>query len=342
MTRVNGLILCVALALGGCNGCEDPDAAPAATSASGAGAGAGTGTPREPPVRTRGVTEDGEEIIFAGRPLEDRRRTPEQEARLIRVPTTPDPLGGAFTLEQAVEGMPVDGTLVAEIGTDFGTIFCDLFADRTPRAVATFIGLARGRRPWWDASAGSWRHVPYYRGLSFHRVIPDFVVQGGDYLDDGTGTVGFTIPFEHDETLSHDRAGRLALATIDGPDSGGAQFYITDGPAPQLDGTATIFGQCRPEGVIHQLARVAQSGAPENRPLSRLHIARVLIQRVEGGAAQARMTMPELPEGEPAVGRGASPDPSEMRSLDSLRRRRSEAAEALRREAEGLHEGHGH
>lgn len=336
----------VALALAGCQ-CESGEASgeaegTASTEPTAEGSG---GTER--PGSELAVTEDGEGVVFAGTRRTAAATTPERH--LVLEPTSPDPEAGEFTLEEAVAGMPIDGQLVAEIGTDLGTLFCDLYADRTPRTVANFIGLARGLRPYWDAEAGQWRTRPYYRGLTFHRVLPGYIVQGGDYLGDGTGTVGYTVPLERHDTLSHDRAGRLALATSSGPDSGGAQFYITDGAAPQLDGTATIFGQCRPEDVVAIMARVPQSGAPDNRPLTPLTIGRLLIRRVEGGAAAATITAPQRPEGEPEVGRGASLGPAELRArMEGVReqreeRERQQAEEWMRAHPEGAgHEGHQH
>lgn len=316
----------LSLAFASVPGCEEGGGRSGgeASAAGGGARAAGGAAPATEPVRTHGVTEDGEEIVFAGRPRTSTpaagpavgrvaRRAIDRD-RLILEPTSPDPEGGDFTLEEAVVGLPIDGDLVAEIVTEFGAILCDLYADRAPRAVASFIGLARARRPFWDVAGGAWVSRPYYTGLSFFRVIPGYLVQAGDVLEDGTGTVGFTVPLERHETLSHDRAGRLALATRDGdPDSGAAQFYITDGPNQALDGTATIFGQCRPEDIIAQIARVVQSGEPDNRPLTPLTITRVFIRRVEGGAAAAEPTRPRLPEGEPEVGRAASPGPSELR-----------------------------
>lgn len=271
-----------------------------------------------------GIADDGTPIIFAGpqsaqrttqrAATQGRQSTDYREERLIREPNEPDPEAGEFTLEEAVVGLPIDGSLVAEIGTEMGTLLCDLYADRAPRTVANFIGLARGRRPWWDARAGQWRREPYYRGLIFHRVIPGFLIQSGDYLGDGTGAVGYTIDDEPHDTLAHDRAGQLAMANHNGPNTAGAQFFITDGPAPQLDGRGyTIFGQCRPTHVVSQIARVPQDSAAGNRPLTPIHITRLLIRRVEGGAAQAQATPPQLPEDEPEEPRGASAGPSELR-----------------------------
>lgn len=304
--KIRTVILSLAL-LAGCDQAED-------------GSAEGTRPPRDP--ETVGVTEDGTQIIFAGPRREGRpgqRSTEYDEERLRRTPNVPDPEQGDFTLEEAVQGLPVDGTLVAEIGTEFGTMLCDLYADRAPRTVANFIGLARGLRPWWDARAGEWVRRPYYRGLTFHRVIPGYLVQGGDYLGDGTGTVGYTIPDEPHDTLSHDQRGQLCMANHEGPNSAGAQFFITDGPARELDreGGYTIFGQCQPLDIPSQIARVPQDAAAGNRPLTPVHITRVIIQRVEGGAANARPTVPVQPPGEPEVGRGASPGPSELRGPPS-------------------------
>jgi peptidyl-prolyl cis-trans isomerase A (cyclophilin A) len=262
------------------------------------------------------TTPTGETVVFAGphnrgsERTQGRSSTRYDEDELIREPNEPDPEGGEFTLEEAVEGMPIDGALIAEIATQFGDILCELDPRRSPIATANFIGLARGLRPWWDARAGEWVRRPYYAGLTFHRVIPEYLIQGGDYLGDGTGTVGYTIADESDDTLAHDRAGQLAMANMDGPNSAGAQFFISDGPAPPLDGQGyTIFGQCRPTDVIAQIARVPQNPDEGNRPLTEVTIRRVLIRRVVGGLAAAEPTRPEIPE-ELRTPRGASPDPS--------------------------------
>ena len=256
-----------------------------------------------------GVTADGTQIIFAGNAPPRPQRPAYDPDRIIREPNAPDPQAGDFTLDEAVAGLPTDGQLVVEIGTDFGALYCDLYADRAPRTVANFIGLVRGTRPWWDGRAGQWVTVPYYLHVGFHRVIPGYIIQGGDYLADGTGTIGYTMEYEPHETLRHDRAGMLALATIDGPNSGGGQFYITDGPQPQLDGTATVFGHCIPEEIVSQIARVPQAGAPTNRPVAPFLLTRAIIRRVAGGAAAAippvppRRTLEQMLEAE-----GRSPE----------------------------------
>ncbi len=287
------VLACVAFACLGCDGDEETAASDEA---------------RQDEALT-GVAPDGTQIIFAGPNDRGERAvsgTASGEDQLIREPNEPDPEAGEFTLEEAVVGLPIDGSLVVELSTEFGTVLCDLYADRAPVTVANFIGLARGLRPWWDARAGEWVRRPYYRGLTFHRVIPGYLIQTGDYLGDGTGTVGYTIDDEPHDTLAHDRAGQLAMANHDGENTSGAQFFITDGPAPQLDGQGyTIFGQCRPQHVISQIARVPQSPEEGNHPLTPVHIPRLMIRRVEGGAAQAEPTRPQAPP-EP---RGASRPP---------------------------------
>ncbi len=231
---------------------------------------------------------------------------------LVREPTTPDPEAGNYTLEEAVLGLGTDGELVAEIVTDLGAIFCELHSEKSPIAVANFVGLARGKRPWWDARAGAWRSdAPYYNGTSFHRVIPGFMIQGGDYLGDGSGTVGYVFPDERHGTLLHDRAGQLCMANR-GPNTNSAQFFITDAAAPHLDSSYTIFGQCEPTAVVSRVARVPQGAG--NRPLTDVAISRVYIRRVVGGLSNARRTAPQLPEGQTEVPtqRGASAPPGHL------------------------------
>lgn len=268
------------------------------------------------------VSQDGYRIVFGdtrapGTPTPSHEgEQAEQRARehLVREPSTPDPQHGPFTLDDAVVNMPIDGQLVVEIGTDLGVMECDLYADKAPHTVANFIGLARGLRPWWDARAGVWQtHHPYYRDTKFHRVIPGYLIQGGDYLGDGTGTIGYEIPDEPHADLRHDRAGLLCMASLNGPNHNGAQFFITDGPAPQLDtaGGATIFGHCEHAEVASRIARVAQTGAPDNRPRTPIYITRLTIRRVPGGAAAAEVTRPTDPD--PYVEQHASPGPSELR-----------------------------
>ncbi|MEM9067816.1 MAG: peptidylprolyl isomerase [Myxococcota bacterium] len=294
----------------GCgSGCEEDENADPLTRA------AGGSVARAADLTMRPRTEDGYEVIGATREMRSRAEAARAEEtrdreNLVLEPTEPDPEGGDFTIDEAVEGLGTDGTLVAELSTSLGTFFCDLYTDKAPNTVANFIGLARGLRPWWDARHGQWRRFRYYDNTIFHRVIPDYLIQGGDYLRGGDGPVGYSIPDEPHDTLAHDRAGQLCMAST-GVNENGAQFFITDGARPDLDADSqfTIFGQCRPIEMVERIARVPQGD--DNRPRTDLFLNTIRIQRVRGGAANAQRTPPQQPEGfEPAS--GASPGPSEL------------------------------
>lgn len=117
---------------------------------------------------------------------------------------------------------------VVKLVTDKGDIYLDLYDDKTPITVGNFLELV-GRK--------------FYNGLTFHRVIPNFMIQGGDPAGNGTGGPGFTIPDEADKGLKHLR-GSLSMAKTQAPNSGGSQFFICHSPQPHLDGVHTVFGEC--------------------------------------------------------------------------------------------------
>ncbi len=232
----------------------------------------GSDPEKGPPVKEaardpRGAAEGEDE---EGRPATLRRR-----------PTSPDPLSGEFTMAQAVEGLPEgDEPLTAVIRTDLGRITCKLLADKAPRTVANFVGLARAKRPFWDARRGEWTKRAGYDGTKFHRVIPGFMIQGGDPLGDGSGDPGYTIPDEVWDGARHNRAGLLCMANR-GPNTNGMQFFITDAAAAHLDDSYTIFGECAPTEMASRIARVPQTGRPDNRPLTDVVIETVRIYRGE-------------------------------------------------------------
>ncbi len=129
--------------------------------------------------------------------------------------------------------------MYAKFITGQGEIICTLEFEKTPLTVANFVGLAEGTKELGGGSAPG--NTPFYAGLTFHRVIPDFMVQGGCPLGTGTGGPGYTFPDEIDPELTHSGPGILSMANA-GPNTNGSQFFITHIATPWLDGKHTVFG----------------------------------------------------------------------------------------------------
>ena len=146
----------------------------------------------------------------------------------------------AVTLTSCASGEQqpqLDDGLYAAVKTTHGTIYLLLERERTPLTVANFVGLAEGTIEFQNRNAG-----PYYDGLAFHRVIPDFMIQGGDPHGNGSGGPGYSFPDEIVPELTHDGPGVLSMANA-GPNTNGSQFFITHVATPWLDGRHTVFGR---------------------------------------------------------------------------------------------------
>ena len=150
----------------------------------------------------------------------------------------------------------------AIIDTTAGKLTCVLFPDKAPIGVANFIGLARGTKDWTNPATGRKMHgVPLYSGTIFHRVIPDFMIQGGDPMGTGTGDPGYKFKNETSPDLLFDHPGRLAYANA-GQNTNGSQFFVTEVAYPSLNGGYTIFGQCDDPSVelVKKIARMPRNG----------------------------------------------------------------------------------
>lgn len=183
-----------------------------------------------------------------------------------------DPTGGNFGLAEALAGLEGSGQLMAKIETNQGAMIAKLFEDKAPRTVANFVGLARGTRPWKDPKTGEWVKRPFYDGLTFHRVIPNFMIQGGDPLGDGRGGPGYKFADEFDPTLRHEKPGMLSMANsgpldrqTGRPGTNGSQFFITEAPTPNLDQRHTVFGELVDGFEVQK--KIARVPTNQSRPL---------------------------------------------------------------------------
>jgi peptidyl-prolyl cis-trans isomerase A (cyclophilin A) len=270
----SGAVLLLVSSLAACSDDPSGDGDPgsgASSSASGTGGeatgaagpgGSGTGGDATGGTGTGGAGECG----------------PDTSAPNEELPGTTDPEAGEFTLDEALAGLPPGpGPLRAVITTDLGFVTCELFPEVAPIGVANFVGLARGTRPWKDPVSKKWVKRRFYDGLTFHRVIDDFMAQGGDPLGTGAGGPGYKFANEWGDKTHI--PGTLAYANA-GPNTNGSQFYITEVTTDHLDGGAyTVFGYCAPLAVIEMLTAVATSGPPNDSPVTPLHMQTVEITR---------------------------------------------------------------
>ena len=168
-------------------------------------------------------------------------------------------------------------TLTATLRTNQGTVVVRLFPDHAPKTVRNFVELAEGGKQWTDPETGQATTGKLYDGTIFHRVIPDFMIQGGDPLGSGRGGPGYKFGDEIHPDLVFDRPYLLAMANA-GPGTNGSQFFITTAPTPWLNGKHTIFGEVADQSsrdVVDAIAK-APTG-PGDRPAEDVTIETVEV-----------------------------------------------------------------
>ncbi len=189
----------------------------------------------------------------------------------------------------------------ATIETTAGNLTCTLFPDKAPIGVKNFIGLATGTKDWKSPATGRMIHgKPLYNGTIFHRVIPEFMIQGGDPAGNGTGDPGYAFKNETSPDLTFDRPGRLAYANA-GPNTNGSQFFITEVPYKSLDGNYTIFGQCDDPSVelVKKIARMPRNA--NDRPNDPVKINKIAIAGLGASAVHhTTTTHKRMPAPKPA------------------------------------------
>jgi peptidyl-prolyl cis-trans isomerase A (cyclophilin A) len=191
--------------------------------------------------------------------------------------TPPAQPAAAEPSKQPLENGLYGNMLITQGGTTLGVIVFKLYETESPVTVKNFVDLALGRKVWTDPKTGAKVKKPLYNGLTFHRVIPNFMIQGGDPLGTGTGGTE-VIKDEFAPNLKFDVPGKLAMANA-GPGTGSCQFFITEVATPHLTGKHTIFGQVvEGQDIVKKIAATPRNAA--DKPNTPVVIKSITFQRV--------------------------------------------------------------
>jgi len=183
----------------------------------------------------------------------------------------------SMSLGLAAETPEKKGPVYATLKTSMGDIVIQLFDDKAPKTVANFVGLASGTKEWLDPKTGEKVKRPLYNGTIFHRVIPGFMIQGGDPLGTGRGGPGYTFEDEFHPDLRHSKAGILSMANA-GPNTNGSQFFITHQATPNLDGRHSVFGEVvKGQEVVVAIGNVSRD--LRDRPIKDVVLKEIIITR---------------------------------------------------------------
>ena len=174
-----------------------------------------------------------------------------------------------------VATFPKGANVTATFETSMGSFKCKLFADECPMTVGNFVGLATGETPWTDPDTGETVNRPLDDGTIFHRIIKDFMIQGGDPKGNGTGGPGYRFSDEIVSSLKHSKPGMLSMANA-GPNTNGSQFFITEVPTPWLDGKHAVFGEVI-DGMDVVLQICACPKGPGDRPSPEITLNKLSI-----------------------------------------------------------------
>ena len=166
--------------------------------------------------------------------------------------------------------------LYATLQTTKGDVVIKLFPDHAPKTVSNFVGLAEGTKEWTDPQTGQPSNAKFYDGLTFHRVIDGFMIQGGDPEGTGRGGPGYTFGDEFHPDLVFNKPYLLAMANA-GPGTNGSQLFITVGPTPHLNRKHTIFGEVADQSSRDVVDKIAQVRTRNERPVDEVVITSVDI-----------------------------------------------------------------